>query len=377
MSKLKSKISKVRQNILGSRFSKKYVVLESDDWGAVRMSSKQAFKSLLKAGYPVDKCAFNINDGLESNSDLNKLFDILSNVKNQNGKNPIITFNHIGANPDFAQISDSKFSEYHYEKFTETLKKYPDHDKVFDLYGAAISEKIMDVQFHGREHVNVVNWLDNLQDGNKMALDAFKYDMVSTFPSYQSNCKIEFLDAFAIYDNNYEFVKNSIIDGLTLFQHYWNKPSVSVIAPCYTWCERVEGILKNAKVEALQGGYVQVKPTTSGFKSIRHYTGEVNSLNQVYLTRNCSFEPATDPSKDWVSQCMNDIQIAFMFRKPAIINTHRLNFISSLNIKNEESLFKFKLLLEAIVKKWPDVEFISSEQLVGIMKYNNSKLCAD
>jgi len=372
MSNVKNQISKVRQNMLGLRLKKKYVVLESDDWGAIRMASKNAFEKLLKKGYLVDHCAFNKNDTLESNSDLNKLFDLLSSIKTIEGKNPIITFNHIGANPDFVKIKNCDFAHYSYERFTTTLEKYPDHDKVFEFYNSAIANNLMDVQFHGREHVNVINWLDNLKKANKMALDSFDYEMVSTFPKSKSNCKSEFLDAFAIYENNHDFVKSAIIDGLSLFEEYWKKSSISVIAPCYTWCEKIESILKAQNVQALQGGYVQVKPIKDGFKSIRHYTGEKNAQDQIYLTRNCSFEPSVDPNKDWVSDCMKEISISFFFKKPAIINTHRLNFISSLNPTNESSLYKFKILLHSIIKQWPEVEFVSTEQLVGIIKNNSN-----
>ena len=62
-------------NILGKQISSKVVVLESDDWGTVRMSSQEAFQSLLKKGYRVDQCPYNTNDALESNQDLEMLFE--------------------------------------------------------------------------------------------------------------------------------------------------------------------------------------------------------------------------------------------------------------------------------------------------------------
>ena len=61
-------------NLLGKRVNTKIVVIESDDWGTIRMSSKEAFNSLLKKGYPVDQCPYNKYDALESNQDLEMLF---------------------------------------------------------------------------------------------------------------------------------------------------------------------------------------------------------------------------------------------------------------------------------------------------------------
>ena len=62
-------------NLPGWRTNRKIVVIESDDWGTIRMSSKEAFNSLLNKGYPVDQCPYNKYDALESNQDLEMLFD--------------------------------------------------------------------------------------------------------------------------------------------------------------------------------------------------------------------------------------------------------------------------------------------------------------
>ena len=66
---------------------------------------------------------------------------------------------------------------------------------------------------------------------------------------------------------------------------------------------------------------------------------------------------------------MNQIKTAFLWKKPAIINTHRLNFIGAINEENRnQNLKDFKELLTRIINKWPDVEFLSSNQLVEVIK---------
>ena len=47
-------INKIKQNILnipGWRTNRKIIVLESDDWGSIRMSSKQVFDKFLELNY--------------------------------------------------------------------------------------------------------------------------------------------------------------------------------------------------------------------------------------------------------------------------------------------------------------------------------------
>ena len=77
-----------------------------------------------------------------------------------------------------------------------------------------------------------------------------------------------------------------------------------------------------------------------------------------------SFEPSEFGCKDWVNCCLKEIELAFRWFHPAIISSHRVNFIGSLNPQNRDrGLLLLSQLLNAIVKKWPDVEFMSSDEL--------------
>ena len=79
-----------------------------------------------------------------------------------------------------------------------------------------------------------------------------------------------------------------------------------------------------------------------------------------------------NPRFDWESDCLKRIDLAFKFRKPAVVSTHRLNYMGYLNPKNRsENLMKLKSLLTKIKKYWPEVEFLSSNQLGGLMNKEN------
>ena len=93
-----------------------------------------------------------------------------------------------------------------------------------------------------------------------------------------------------------------------------------------------------------------------------------NRYRQQYITRNCFFEPGSGEKTDWVDSCLSEIRTAFRYSKPAIICSHRVNYIGSLNPKNRDNgLAKLKDLLNRIKKYWPDVEFISSDVLGDMM----------
>ena len=135
--KLNKAILRNLLNIPGFRTNRNIVVIESDDWGSIRMHSKKVFNQLLKLGIRVDSCHYNMYDSLESEDDLSLLFEVLSSVKDKNYKPAVLTANAIVTNPDFEKIRKNNFEKYYYKKIKESYK---------DFYGCENSFNIM-IQF--------------------------------------------------------------------------------------------------------------------------------------------------------------------------------------------------------------------------------------
>ena len=230
---IKSSFTRNFLNIPGWRTKRKIVVIESDDWGSIRMASKEAYNYFLQKGLPVDKCPYNSFDALECNDDLLRLFDVLGAVKDLYGNPALLTANAVMANPDFEKIRESGFQKYYYEPFTKTLDRYPVHDQVYSLYKKGISEKLFKPQFHGREHLNVARWMRALQGGDDYALMAFNSNMFTLHTGINSSCRSEYCDAFAA-ESSEELLqlKTILIDGLQLFHQLMGYSSLTSIPPC-------------------------------------------------------------------------------------------------------------------------------------------------
>lgn len=366
---MKNYLSTTLHNVFGKKLSRKLVVIESDDWGTVRMSSKTAIKELSNQGYPVYQCPYNLNDALEGDDDLTQLFEVLNSVKGSDGKPSILTANNIVANPNFEKIFASDFKNYYYEPFTETLERYPCHNNVMKIYRQGIDERLVKPQFHGREHVHVAHWMTALQNKEKRALDAFDQNMFSVFLGNGTNCNKEFLNSMASYSaDELEYLKKSIEEGLTIFSSIWGFQSRTLIAPCYNWHRDLEKTFSVNGIKIIQGGKAQQEPILGLElnKNVRHYNGQKNKFNQNFTVRNVTFEPAIDLNKDWVGSALSDISNAFFWNQPAIISSHRLNYIGWINEENRtHNLKHLKLLLNQIMKKWPDVIFVSSDELIN------------
>lgn len=362
ISRLRSALSQNLINIPGWKTGRNILVIESDDWGSIRMPSNEVYSKFISKGFEISNSDYNRLDTLECNDDLNLLFEVLHSCKDSVGNHPVITANCVVGNPDFQKIRQSDFVQYYFEPVTETLKRYPHRDNIEALWKHGHTAGVFHPQFHGREHVNIVRWMNALRERTPGIM--FTFDNETTFSGDGDYNFMEVLD----YNTSADLVKmkESLAEGLDLFEKIFGFRSKSFIPPCYTWNSDVEETLHANGVRYIQGLVVQLVPKGSfgNYTKKYHFTGNRNSFGQYFLVRNCFFEPSLSKSSDPVGECLKRINIAFRWKKPAIISTHRINFMGSLDEKNRrDNLALFTELLHRIVKLWPDVEFMTSDGL--------------
>ena len=374
--KLRSALFNNLISIPGWRTSRKIVVIESDDWGSIRMPSAEAYRELEEKKIIVGSDPFNRFDNLESEDDLAELFDLLISLKDSQGNHPVITANFNVANPDFDKIRQSGFREYHYELFTETYARYPMHAGSFGLIRQGMFEGLLLPQFHGREHVHVNQWMRLLSSGVKDYRTAFDYGTYGLNSIQSGMADNNVMASFdVLHDEDRPVVLDSIRTGLDLFEKIFGYRSVSFIAPCYVWDDNVEEACSRGGVKYIQTLYMQyLAGTTRNGKYMKKYNiiGRQNRFGQRYLGRNCYFEPSTSQKYDWLNGCLSKMEAAFRWGKPAVISMHRLNFIGSIVPANRQSnLVSLKSLLINALEKWPDIEFMNSQQLGDLISGTN------
>ena len=295
--------------------------------------------------------------------------EVLNGFKDKNENPPILTANYVTANPDYEKMKSEQITNYYYKPSKELYSKYFNKEKVPQLYVDAISKKLIKPQYHCREHIDVDRWMKALIKGDKLALESFDCKFVNIGRS-EITGKRKGITAAYDFDANFDMnnFKDNLQEMKSLFFDMFGFYSTTFIAPAYTWHRDLEKCLSEIGVKALQGNWKQTSPypvdKINSYRYIKHYLGQKNKFNQIYLVRNASFEPTIMPKVDAVNDCLRSVNTAFKFGKPAIIGSHRVNFIGSLVESNRTRNLKLlKQLLTEIVKRWPDVEFMSSDEL--------------
>lgn len=362
----------------GFRTKRKIVVIESDDWGSIRMPSKKIYNECLKNGYRVDNNLYERYDALESEDDLEYLFELLKKYKDYNGNFACFTANTLVANPDFTKIKNNNYQKYFYETIDQTFSTYPQHKNSLNLWYQGGEEGVFKIQYHGREHLNVSHFMTQLKLGSESAHWALNHKMLGCIEKQSIKEKIKnHYVAATQYDSLKDKIEKEyiLIEGLKIFKKLHKIKPRSFIAPNYRWHPDFNSSLFNEGIEFLQGNYIQRVPYHSENykeKKIFHYLGEKNEAGQFYLVRNCQFEPTLFPKMDSINNCLSNINKAFLLNKPAIIGSHRVNYIGYIDESNRDKNLKLlDLLLKKITEKWPDVEFFSSDQLGALIKKSN------
>lgn len=335
------------------------------------MRDAAALAELTGNGVRIKDSAYDRLDCIESSADLEHLFNVLDAFKDRLGRPPVFTFNTIMGNPDFDAIRKNGFTKFIHEPFLKSYLRYRG-ENLEQLWRDAIGKRLINPQFHGREHLNVGLWMRDLQQGHAETLRAFEFDYYGLTTVTWAQRRQNYLAAhWPCEKGQLEDIKSSVIEGLRLFEETFGFHSRSFIACNYIWPDELEETLAQQRVRLLKAQRGQIRPSAMGDKlqTRRPYIGQRNSFGQFYAVRNVLFEPFEDSTKDWVGLAMRQINDAFVWGKPAIISTHRVNYVSGMSLKHRDrSLRLLNELIRSVLVRWPDAEFISTDELIEVME---------
>lgn len=344
-------------------------MIESDDWGSIRMPSIGALKSFIRDFgseiFSKEALRYAENDTLAQEDDLDVLFEVLEGKRDQFGNSAVITAFAVAGNPDFEMIRNSEFSQYYFEPFPVTLKRYYGENRILEKWKEGVERKIFVPQFHGREHLNVLAWLQKLREGDSATRRAFDLGFWAFRNPKVEGIELSFQAAFDLVEySQLEYQKSVIREGLTSFEKIFEYKAAMFVPPNGPFNSELDQVAADCGIKYMSTAKVHREPLGRGKTRRRfRYLGQMNQHGQVYLTRNCFFEPSS-PGVDWVESCLEDIRWAFRMRKPAVVSSHRVNFIGGLSKRNRDvGIRELNRLLDEVRRIWPDVEFMTSVQL--------------
>ena len=369
--RIRRRIRHILQNITLPRTKKLYLCFDSDDWGATRVPSKEVLDNLEKEGEGMLSNAFTSLDGLETDRDVSDLIKVLTSFSDSNGKHPVFTLNMCAYSPDYKKITLNNFEKYFHQKLEDIYKTTIDSSKCLSKIFQGIEENVFDVQMHCAEHINVSRWMKELQSSNRLKKTC-SYSITSTGSMYDKEHVFAYMDEMNVFSHEQiSFLEKSISEGKKYLSSLFIKRMESITPSCGVMPKKYEEILSKNNFLFSKGSFKQFKSgnkhkITTKLILKSHYYGA------RFVVRNCTFEPSLN--EDALNDCFEDISFAFKHNKPCIISSHRINYTSRISIQNKlNSLKLLKQLLKQILEKYPDVVFVSTDELTKIILKRENK----
>lgn len=357
------KIKTYLKNLPGWRTNKKFVCFSVDDFGNIFLHSKSARENLEKAGLDTYQSRFSRLDILENTNDLTALYEVLTSVRDSSGNNPVFTAFTTCVNIDFDAVERNQYTKYAYKNLADTYSSLPGYESAWKTWTEGVEKGLLVPEFHGREHLNVA-FLETLMAEKDPRVVANLENRSWAALGYLG--RVGFTEAFAF--NNIEEVNKHhdiIRDGLHIFENLFGRKARHFNAPGAREHHSVHETLKKGGIKLIDADLIQKEHQGQGtFKRMYNPFGRKNEAGLTTVFRNCVFEPNLPEKADWVDHCLTEINIAFSCGKPANISSHRVNFVGGIEPSNRDlGLTQLKKLLDAIVRKWPEVEFVSSFEI--------------
>lgn len=365
---LKQSVFNHIKNIPGWRTKRKLVVISVDDYGNVRLDSKNARENMDKAGLKIHS-RFDAFDTLETREDLEALFEVLTSVKDINGNYAIFTPFALPCNINFEAMQEDGYNSYIYELLPDTYAKLavikPNlYEGGWQLWQEGINQGLMRPQLHGREHFNVAELEEKLLQKSKEVLISLRNRSYTSISKSKYSTR-SWAGAFTFWKNEENIALKEIArDAYVRFEEVYGYTPTHFMAPTARVSDEVLSELANLGITVSDKPLIENNHIGEGkFEKRFHYTGKQHLKNQKLIVRNVVFEPTENSNA--VELALAQITAAFRLNKPAVISSHRVNFCGLISEENRKiGLGSLKRLLNVIIEKYPDVEFISSEDLV-------------
>lgn len=342
--------------LLDSRSEERIVLFECDDMGSLANSVSPRDSYFYRSGLLKDN-RYTRADALFNRDDLARLAMTLDRFEDIRGNHPSFHAFFNVANPCLDTLISSGFSELVFKDFREILLGN-DQNSLWCYWKTLIAEGRIKPHFHGLTHLNIPNWYDAIK-GSVDYQELIKMGC----PNISNPNNIETLSGYRTelyFRNNEDFqsISTNLLKGLEIYEQLFGLRATRFAPTNGFFHVDYLPLLKGAGITSVNLNLsVNTQKRNGRVIKSNLLFESIKGSKSVFYRRNSNFEP-TDPGYKDISNTLHQIDRAFKNNRPAIISTHRVNFISSrIQANGDKGILELNKLLSAILSRWPDVSF--------------------
>ncbi|MDH5203936.1 MAG: hypothetical protein OEW69_11875, partial [Nitrospirota bacterium] len=322
---------------------------------------------------------------LEKPADLDNLFAVLLKYRGGDGRHPVFQSNYVLSSPDYQGIAEWEYKTYKDLVIPDVPSLWERGDFIAKAK-EGIKKGIWYPEYHGNTHFNRFVWEDLIKRGDKATLEGFRHQI------FVNGKNIDNLE----YDKKLSFKQQSyLLDiGISRYRKIFGYEPRSFVGPNYTWQLKTERALAERGIRAVQaknrqrderafwekirGKVLDLLGKRSADKPWHITMGDYNpKLGIFYLIRNVDFEPRgkkDTETKSGAEEAYESIIAAWQKNGPAIVNTHRINYVYLDKRFVAENIRQLDWLLNKIQNKHPDAIYLTDWEVVQLYEDSTSVL---
>lgn len=321
------------------------LVIESDDWGPGPALHAERLAGLARA---------------------------LGRHRDASGHPALMTLGVVLAVPDGAAMAGTATDDYR-RLALDDPRCAPVRERMIEGEQAGVFA----LQLHGMEHY----WPPTLLAASQRdaALRAWLFD--TDFPAYEalpSPLQSRWIDTLRLPSRPLDpgLIRGAVEEETRAYQRVFGRPARVAVPPTFVWTRVVEAAWMEAGIEVIiTPGRRHTGRDASGFPAGVEgpiLNGEAAGITARYLVRDIYFEPERGHEP---ARVLEDMTRRYRFGRPALLETHRSNFIGDEHAF-QHSLEQLETLVSAALQAWPGLRFLSPEALARVYREQPGEWCA-
>lgn len=338
------------------------VAIHSDDWGLCGflpeslILNEAQFELLNPGNFP----SVYMTSTLEDSTDVAELSSVLSKYLDVDNNPAVFQANYITSS---LQSTPDRWLEYDIPEFHPAYQR----PGMWDEVSSAIEAGVWVPELHGTWHYNPLQMKSSVT-GNSQ-LEELNNAGVLLFP--------ECMTAYELGPGaDRTVIEQDLERSISKFHDFFGTLPKSIIAPDYVWSRNDENLWKDLGLCAVQAKREQRRPNQN--KHIRHIVKifergfrRITEKRLCYIERNCRLEPVQhqDPEAI-VSTCYDDVLKSWTLGQPAVVETHRINFVSTDSVLQKIGLSSLDNLLSKLESQ--NVTWLCDDEIAQLSRSGTS-----
>ena len=350
LNRLTSSLGRVASYMNSAAPTRPTVAFQSDDWGRTGLPSMEALDELQSMGLPIGRSAWDYY-GLETEHDVTILGDLLSTLRDEDGRSACFTANFVMANAELSAMREEGFKRFLYRPITEGFP-HPWTDHLMSSYKHNIDRGVFYPGLHGFTHFNVDALMASMK--GELKTGETPRTLASFDIPYLASLTPEYNFALVQRDGEREeFVDvqqqaHWVEKGVEVFSEAFGCRPKTTCAPGYRANQTTLRLWKQHGIEAMQ---------VVG-------RGDLSECDEILqLKRNVRFEPALDGRRS-LEGALSQAEIAVKSGLPIVVCSHSINYVSRFLDRAEESRSLLCEFVQSLQRLFPDLRFASDVDLV-------------